>query len=100
MQETAQNGKGSSRRPTNAEDYNTNYERIFGKEAQHEATQQATVDLLDIHGSDQWRPACNGTAKPFHWNDKEYVYMYNVSSGSHAYFNATDDVFQTESELM
>ena len=96
MSETAQNGKGSNRRPTNADRYNEEWERIFCKKGQHDLTQQATIDLLDYNGTDQWRPAEGGMAKPFHWNDKEYLYMYNLSSGEHAYYNATDDKFETE----
>ena len=96
-------GKGSKRRPTDAEKYNSNYDRIFcqkGAVPQHTITEKATMDILDAydHGH-AWRPACGGLETPFTWGDKEYLYMYNHATGEHAYYNATDDVFEPNVEF-
>lgn len=96
-------GKGSARRPTDAEKYNDNYDRIFCKKGttpQHVNTEETTVQILDPYSEGHaWRPACGGLEKPFEWRGKEYLYMYNHQSGEHAYYNATDDKFETEVEF-
>ena len=89
MTDTAQNGKGSGRRPTDAAKYNNNYDRIFCKKGtQPELTEESTVELLDAYSEGHnWRPACGG------------IYMYNTKTGEHAYYNSTDDVFMDEVEF-
>jgi hypothetical protein len=103
VSETAQNGKGSSRRPTDAAKYNDNFDRIFCKKGnvpQHTTTEIETVQLLDTYSEGHaWRPACGGMERPFEWADKEYLYMYNHETGEHAYYNATDDVFENSVEF-
>lgn len=95
--------KGSRRRPTNAETYNMNYDQIFcqkGRQPQHTITEESTVELLDPYSAyHAWRPANGGTATPFTWEDKEYLHMYNLDTGEHAYFNATDDCFEQQVEI-
>lgn len=96
-------GKGSKRRPTDAEKYNSNYDKIFckkGNTPQHTTTGEATVDILNSYSEGHaWRPACGGMETPFHWGDKEYLYMYNTITGEHAYYNATDDIFEPNVEF-
>ncbi len=95
-------GKGSARRPTNADQYNNNYDRIFCKKGNkpHHIKENTTVQVLDSYSEGHaWRPACGGLEKPFEWRGKEYLYMYNHQSGEHAYYNATDDKFETEVEF-
>ncbi len=93
-------GKGSARRPTNAEKYNSNYDRIFCKKGAQPIKTETTMDILDAydHGH-AWRPACGGLETPFEWGGKEYLYMYNHATGEHAYYNATDDVFEQNVEF-
>ena len=94
-------GKGSRFRKTDAEKYNDNYERIFCKKGdvpQHLITEKATMDILD-YGDGAWRPANGGRETPFQWGDKEYLYMYNIETGEHAYYNATDDKFEHNVEM-
>ena len=57
MTDTAQNGKGSGRRPTDAAKYNNNYDRIFCKKGtQPELTEESTVELLDPYSEGHnWR---------------------------------------------
>lgn len=103
---TTKNGKGSRRRPTNAEKYNTNYDRIFckkGTQPQTEVIEKMDIlnsyRIVDLSDGHEWRPACGGLEKPFTWGDKEYLYMYNHATGEHAYYNATDDVFEPSVEF-
>lgn len=92
--------KGSVRRPTNAEKYNSNYDRIFCEKGAQPIKTETTMDIHSAYTNDYaWRPACGGLETPFTWADKEYLYMYNHATGEHAYYNATDDVFEQNVEF-
>ena len=100
MSNTAQNGKGSKRRPTNAEKYNDNFDRIFCQKGTQPIEEKEKVEVLEPYSEGHaWRPACGGMERPFEWHGKEYLYMYNHETGEHAYYNSTDDVFETEVEF-
>lgn len=100
MSDTAQNGKGSKRRPTNADKYNENYDRIFCQKGnQPTIEEKEEVSHLDYSSDVSWVPACGGTERPFEWGGKEYLYMYNTITGEHSYYNATDDVFEHNVEF-
>ena len=56
-----------------------------------------TVISPDFHH--QWFPACGGTEVPFKTRSGKVLhYMWCPSTGQHAYYNCTDDVFLTDSE--
>ena len=105
MGDATHGGKGSRRRPTDAQKYNDNYDRIFCNKLntshQSEVTEESTIDIMDYTKNEAyaWRPANGGLEKPFTWNNKEYLYMWNAMTGEHAYYNATDDKFETEVEF-
>ncbi|NIU01629.1 MAG: hypothetical protein GWN01_12155 [Nitrosopumilaceae archaeon] len=48
---------------------------------------------VDYGDNFHWIPACGGTEKPFQYEGKQYLYMWNSKSGTHAYYCITDDVF-------
>ncbi len=46
-----------------------------------------------------WIPACNGTEVPFKARNGHVLhYMWNKSTGEHAYYDQTADVFLTFEE--
>lgn len=45
---------------------------------------------------DQWVPACGGAEEPFTYNGKRYLYMWNITTGQHAYYCANDDRFYVD----
>lgn len=93
-------GKGSKRRPTNAELYNRNFERIFCKKGMNPTIQEPEEINHMIYDTDtNWRPADGGRAVPFEWGGKEYLLMQNLDTGEHAYYNATDDRFEDNVEM-
>lgn len=50
---------------------------------------------------DAWQPACGGTETPFKTRSgKTLHYLWNRSTGEHAYYSVTDDVFLTNEEAM
>ena len=51
------------------------------------------IDAYNYSGDSVWRPAHGGKATPFEHRDKEWLYMYNMNNGKHAYYNITDDKF-------
>ena len=48
---------------------------------------------------DDWVPACGGTEQPFKSRSGQtLLYMWNRSSGTHAYYDVERDVFLTQEE--
>ena len=46
-----------------------------------------------------WQVACGGTEKPFTaWNGQRLQYMWQPSTGNHAYLDLGTDVFLTNEE--
>lgn len=91
--------KGSKRRPTNAELYNRNYERIFCEKGKIPIQKTEEINHMDYGTNTNWRPADQGRATPFEWGGKEYLLMQNLDTGEHAYYNATDDIFEQNVEM-
>ena len=54
---------------------------------------------MDYGTDTNWRPADQGRATPFEWGGKEYLLMQNLDTGEHAYYNATDDIFEQNVEM-
>jgi hypothetical protein len=93
MTRATHGGKGSQARPTDMEKYYDSYEAIFNsiKEEVHTPYDEETPD--------DWEPACGGTEHPFDWGGKTYLYMYNKTTGEHAYYNLTEDIFEQNVEF-
>jgi hypothetical protein len=48
-----------------------------------------------------WVPACNGTEVPFHTRSGfRLQYMWQASSGRHAYINCDTDIILSDEEAM
>lgn len=43
-----------------------------------------------------WQPANGGREEPFLKQGKIYLYMWNRTSGQHAYYCVSDDLFLTD----
>ena len=51
--------------------------------------------------SDDWIPACGGTEAPFTTRTgRRLLYMWNRSTGEHAYYDVQRDVFLTNEEAI
>ena len=49
--------------------------------------------------NDNWVPACGGTETPFITRTGRKIhYMWNSTTGEHAYYDVTNDVFLTTEE--
>jgi hypothetical protein len=47
----------------------------------------------------EWVPACGGTETPFTTrNGRRLLYMWNPTTGEHAYYDVTSDVFLSADE--
>lgn len=53
--------------------------------------------LKDENGP--WVPACGGTEKPFIVNGRRLQYLWQPSTGKHAYIDLDVDIFLTEMEV-
>ena len=42
---------------------------------------------------DNWIPACGGTEQPFTVRGETFLYMWNTTTGEHAYYSVTRDLF-------
>jgi hypothetical protein len=50
--------------------------------------------------SDNWVPACGGTEVPFETRTgRTLLYMWNTTTGEHAYYDMRNDVFLSNDEL-
>ena len=50
----------------------------------------------EVIQADDWMPACGGTEKEFIVDGTRWLYMWNRTTGQHAYYNVTDDVFELD----
>lgn len=64
-------------------------------------TLEQAIKEDDIRRSNgAWIPACGGTEKPFTArNGRRLQYMFQPSSGKHAYYDLDQDMFLSDSEL-
>ena len=54
---------------------------------------------LAATADDDWVPACGGTELPFRSRSgRVLLYMWNRTSGTHAYYDVARDVFLTQDE--
>lgn len=52
----------------------------------------------ELHGP-EWVPACGGTETPFTTRTgRRLLYMWNTTTGEHAYYDITNDVFLSNDE--
>lgn len=61
------------------------------------------VELLAEHDAKatqgNWVPACDGTEVPFYTRTgRRLLYMWQPSTGSHAYLDCESDIFLTDEE--
>ena len=61
-------------------------------------TYEERVRKLEESSGWAWKPASNGTETPFIIGSKHYLYMYNTSTGKHAYYCISDDKLLTDED--
>ena len=66
----------------------------FEKKGKTPIQKTEEINHMDYGTETNWRPADQGRATPFEWGGKEYLPMQNLDTGEHAYYNATDDIFE------
>jgi len=51
--------------------------------------------------NDRWVPGCGGTEKPFETRTgRTLLYMWNMTTGEHAYYDVKQDIFLDTEEAM
>lgn len=57
------------------------------------------MNELTAAGGDPWVPACGGTETPTKTRTgRTLLYMWNTTTGEHAYFDCDRDVFLTQQQ--
>ena len=53
----------------------------------------------DLSAAPDWVPACGGTETPFTTRTgRRLLYMWNLSTGGHAYYDIASDIFLSNEE--
>ena len=53
----------------------------------------------DLSAAPDWVPACGGTETPFTTRTgRRLLYMWNLSTGEHAYYDVASDIFLSNDE--
>lgn len=48
--------------------------------------------------TDDWTPACGGTEEPFDCRGRRLHYLWNRTTGEHAYYDVRRDIFLSDLE--
>ena len=61
---------------------------------------KTTTKEFSFNQSSEWKPACNGTEKPFAIGDYAYIYLYSAVQRTSEYYCIDTDLFMTDKEMI